>query len=132
MKLQERLKEVRTVRNLTLKELAARSGLSVSYLSDLERGRTTPSLGTLEMLATALDMTVIDVLTGVDFGGEPTEASLPAGLAALLADPEYGHDMTPEWLAMLSKIHWRGRRPQTKRDWLELSLYLKRLLEAEE
>jgi len=31
MKLQERLKEVRTARQLTLKELAARSGVSVSY-----------------------------------------------------------------------------------------------------
>ena len=131
MKLQERLKEVRTARQLTLKELAARSGVSVSYLSDLERGRTTPSLGTLELLATALAMTVIDLLTGVDFAGEPTAASQPAGLADLLADAEYGHELTPEWLAVLSKIHWRSRRPQTKRDWLELYLYLKRLLEAE-
>jgi len=131
MKLQERLKEVRTAHNLTLKEFAARSGVSVSYLSDLERGRTTPSLGTLKLLATALGMTVIDVLTGVDFAGEATDTSLPAGLPDLLADTEYGHELTPEWLAMLSKIHLRGRRPQTKRDWLELYLYLKRLLEAE-
>ena len=43
----------------------------------MERGRTTPPLVTLEMLATALDMTVIDLLTGVDFAGELTDARCP-------------------------------------------------------
>ena len=131
MKLQERLKEVRTARNFTLKELAARSGLSVSYLSDLERGRTVPSLGALEMLASAVEISVIDLLTGVDFAGEATTAALPAGLQELLADAEYGPTLTPEWVTMLSRIQVRGLRPQTKRDWLELFLYLQRLLEPE-
>ena len=30
---------------------------------------------------------------------------------------------------MLSKIQLQGRRPQTKREWLELYLHLKRILE---
>jgi len=131
MKLQERLKALRTAQNWTLKDLAARSGLSVSYLSDLERGRTVPSLGALEMLASAVQISVIDLLTGVDFAGESTMAALPAGLQELLADPEYGPALTPEWVAMLSKIQVRGLRPQTKREWLELSLYLQRFLEPE-
>jgi XRE family transcriptional regulator, regulator of sulfur utilization len=129
MKLQDRLKEVRTARDLTLKGLGERTGLSVSYLSDMERGRTTPPLVTLEMLATALDMTVIDLLTGVDFAGEQTEASLPHGLAELLKETEYRHEITPEWIAMLSKIQLQGKRPQSKREWLELYLHLKRILE---
>ena len=104
MKLQERLKELRTAHNWTLKELAARSGLSVSYLSDLERGRTVPSLGALEMLASAVEISVIDLLTGVDFAGEATTAALPAGLQELLADAEYGPALTPEWVAMLVDI----------------------------
>jgi transcriptional regulator with XRE-family HTH domain len=129
MKLQDRMKEVRTAHDLTLKGLAARTDLSVSYLSDIERGRTTPSLGTIETLAAALGMTVIDLLTGVDFAGELTEASLPRGLDELLEDTEYGHEITPEWIAMLSKIQLQGRRPQSKREWLELYLHLKRILE---
>ena len=32
---------------------------------------------------------------------------------------------------MLSKIQVRGLRPQTKREWLELYLYLQRFLEPE-
>jgi transcriptional regulator with XRE-family HTH domain len=129
MKLQDRLKEVRVLRDLTLKALAARTGLSVSYLSDMERGRTNPSLATLETLAAALDMTVLNLLTGVDFAGEQTDAGLPPGLAALVKDEEYQHEITPEWVSMLSRIHLRGRRPQSKREWLELYLHLKRILE---
>lgn len=129
MKLQDRLKELRTNKDLTLKGVAERSGLSVSYLSDIERGRTTPTLNTLEALADALDMSVIDLLTGVDFAGELTDASLPPGLSDLLQDDEYRHEITPEWVETLSKIQMRGKRPQTKREWLELYLHLKRILE---
>jgi transcriptional regulator with XRE-family HTH domain len=129
MKLQDRLKEVRTACDLTLKGLAERTSLSVSYLSDLERGKTTPSLGTLETLAVALDMTVIDLLTGVDFAGEQTEASLPLGLSELVADTEYGNEITQEWREILSKIELRGKRLQSKREGLELYLHLKRILE---
>ncbi len=129
MRLQDRLKEVRTAHDFTLKVLAGRTGLSVSYLSDMERGRTIPPLVTLETLATALDMTVIDLLTGVDFAGEQTEASIPPGHADLLKEAEYKHEITPEWIAMLSKIQLQGRRPQSKREWLELYLHLKRILE---
>jgi transcriptional regulator with XRE-family HTH domain len=101
----------------------------VSYLSDIERGRTTPTLNTLEVIAEALEMSVIDFLTGVDFAGELTDASLPPGLSDLLQDDEYGHEITAEWVETLSKIQMRGKRPQTKREWLELFLYLKRILE---
>lgn len=129
MKLPERLKELRTNKDLTLKGVGERSGLSVSYLSDIERGRTTPTLGTLEVLAEALEVSVIDLLTGVDFAGEQTEASLPLGLSELLQDSEYGDEITADWVETLSKIQMRGKRPQTKREWLELYLHLKRILE---
>jgi transcriptional regulator with XRE-family HTH domain len=36
---------------MLLKDAAAASGLSVSYISDVERGRTLPSLGAIERLA---------------------------------------------------------------------------------
>src|SRR5215475_12462680 len=124
MTLHERLKEMRRARDFTLKELAARTRLSVSYLSDLERGRTTPPLSTLHALATALDITVLDLLTGVDFAGKQTDAGLPPGLAELLDDPEYRPEITQDWVQLLGKIQLRGKRPQSKREWLELYLHL--------
>lgn len=56
--LAEYLKVMRESRNMKLREVAERTGLSVSYLSDLERGRTLPSIETLEKLASAFDMTL--------------------------------------------------------------------------
>ena len=65
----------------------------------------------------------------VDFAGEQTDAGLPPGLADLLEDPEYQAEITPDWVQLLGKIQLRGKRPQSKREWLELYLYLKRVLE---
>jgi transcriptional regulator with XRE-family HTH domain len=48
------LKNERIRRKLSQEALAAKAGLSVSYISMLERGQRTPPLDTLESLAKAL------------------------------------------------------------------------------
>lgn len=48
--LPENLRWLRQMQKLTLREAAERSGLSISFLSDMERGRTQPSLKTLQKL----------------------------------------------------------------------------------
>ena len=53
-----RVKTLRAERKLTLAELAERAGVSTSYLSQVERDKTTPSLATLTALAAALDVQV--------------------------------------------------------------------------
>lgn len=50
----ERLRAIRTARGLTLRALAEMSGLSVNTLSLIENKRTSPSVGTLQQLATQL------------------------------------------------------------------------------
>jgi transcriptional regulator with XRE-family HTH domain len=54
----ERLAELRKLNGLTLEELAQRASLTKSYLSKLERGLSSPTLGTVLKLADALDVTV--------------------------------------------------------------------------
>lgn len=130
MTLAERLRELRGQQNWRLKDLADKSGLSVPYLSDLERGRTNPSLDTLQTLANSYDVSVNDLLAPVDFYGDRTEASLPKGLAELIADPTLGAEITPEWQRTLARIELRGKRPESKRDWYEIYLHLKRVLEG--
>lgn len=128
MKLEERIKELRTQHRLTLRDLSESTGLSVSYLSDIERGRTTPSLNTLEALSVAFDISVADLLSGVDFAGEKTIAALPLGLQELLQDQEFGDQIDEQWISLLNRIELRGKRPQTKVEWLELYLHLRRIL----
>lgn len=129
MQLNERLRELRTERGLRLRDIAGQAGISVPYLSDLERGRTTPSLETLGALAAAYGITVHDLLTGVEFYGTATPGGLPLGLQALLDDPTYGPQVTPDWVQTLLRIELRGKRPQDRDSWLSLFLYLRRVLE---
>ncbi len=130
MTLAERLRELRKDRGWRLKDLSQASGLSIPYLSDLERGRTNPSLETLQTLSRAYGISVHDLLAPVDFYGERTRAALPQGLAELVEDPVLGADLTPEWVETLSRIELRGKRPKTKRDWYEIFLHLRRVLEG--
>ncbi|AEB11475.1 helix-turn-helix domain-containing protein [Marinithermus hydrothermalis] len=130
MTLAERLRELRKDRGWRLKDLSQASGLSIPYLSDLERGRTNPSLETLQTLSRAYGISVHDLLAPVDFYGERTQAALPRGLAELVEDPVLGADLTPEWVETLSRIELRGKRPQSKRDWYEIFLHLRRVLEG--
>ncbi len=51
-----RLREQRTTAGLTLKQLANRTGLSVSLISQIELGKSAASMSTLHKLATALQI----------------------------------------------------------------------------
>ena len=55
-----RLKELREARAISMRALAARSGLSANALSMIERGRTSPSVSTLYKLADALAIPVTE------------------------------------------------------------------------
>ncbi len=52
----EQVRNVRKSRGITLKELAERTGLSIGYISQIERDLTDPSLSTLRKLSEALDV----------------------------------------------------------------------------
>lgn len=53
-----RLKELREIRNISMRSLATKSGLSANALSMIERGRTSPSVSTLYKLADALGISI--------------------------------------------------------------------------
>lgn len=51
----ERLRLARFKQNMTLKEVAARSGMSATHISEIERGKTSPTIGALQRISKALD-----------------------------------------------------------------------------
>jgi transcriptional regulator with XRE-family HTH domain len=57
------LKNQRQRRKLSQEALAAKAGLSVSYISMLERGQRSPPLDTLEVLAGALEVRPTSLLS---------------------------------------------------------------------
>jgi transcriptional regulator with XRE-family HTH domain len=59
----QRLRQVRTARGISLREMARRVGVSASFVSQVERGKSNPSVGTLYAFVAELG-TTLDELTG--------------------------------------------------------------------
>jgi transcriptional regulator with XRE-family HTH domain len=57
----ERLRELRRLRRCTLRTIAERSGLSESFLSQVERGRSSASIPSLRRIAEALGVSIADL-----------------------------------------------------------------------
>ena len=64
LELGERLRAIRLLRRLTLREVATAAGVSESFVSQLERGRSSASVATLQRLATAVGIEISDLFAG--------------------------------------------------------------------
>ncbi len=58
----QRIRAIRRAKRLTQRDVAARTGLAEPFLSRIENERAEPSLGTLNRLATALEISLGDLL----------------------------------------------------------------------
>ncbi len=76
MKIGEHLREMRKSRHFTLQHIAERSGYSISYLSDIEHGRTTPSLICLSAIASVYKLSLDDLFRTTSFDLAPRELAL--------------------------------------------------------
>lgn len=57
------IRRLRSEKRLTLKDLGERTGVSPSMLSLVERGKTSPSIGTLVAISSALGVHMSDLIT---------------------------------------------------------------------
>jgi transcriptional regulator with XRE-family HTH domain len=71
----DRLRELRILRGISQAELAAKAEVSVSYVSELESGETSPGLDLVARLAKGLGTTLGELL--------PDEEDAPYGLKEL-------------------------------------------------
>ena len=82
----KRIKEIRKKKKLTLRELSKKADISISFISDIENGRSNPSLERLKSIAAALD-TPVSVLLGESVSDEVSEKGeeglFPAWLQSL-------------------------------------------------
>jgi transcriptional regulator with XRE-family HTH domain len=72
----DRIKRLRLARDMTLKQVGDRAGVSATHLSEIERGKTSPTVGALVRIAAAL---------GEEASRLVDEAAAPA-LAVVRAD----------------------------------------------
>lgn len=92
LSLGDKIRLLRTEKKMSLQELAERAGISLSYLSEIERGTVYPSLNTVKRIAEALDVPPTSIM------GQ--EGSLGYKLKALRE--EYG--LTQAQLAKLAGV----------------------------
>lgn len=125
MELAKRLAELRGEQKLSLSEVARRAQVSKAYLSQLEHGDSKqPSYDVLARVATALGVSV-STLTGRPAVWEPEEESpLPSPLRAFAEDA----NLPEADVAMLSKIHFRGKRPRNPDDWAHIYETIRRTI----
>lgn len=66
VELAQRIRKHRLDRRMTLEDVSSRSGLTRSWLSKVENFRITPSLPALGQIASALNVTVAELVEGLD------------------------------------------------------------------
>jgi transcriptional regulator with XRE-family HTH domain len=93
-------------RHMTKHELAERSGVSISFLSDLTTGKANPSLKVMEAVAAALDTALPLLLESTDLDKEALDAlagrklpsSLPPGYERVcVVLPEHRAFLVKKW-----------------------------------
>lgn len=75
-----RIREIRTQRRMSQRQVAARMAVPRTYISKVENGRAMPTLTSLERLATALSVHLCDLV-------QDKQAQRQQEIAALMADP---------------------------------------------
>jgi transcriptional regulator with XRE-family HTH domain len=68
----QRLRELRRLRRLSLEELASRTGLSIGFLSQIERGLSSPTLRVLAAVADALGVAISELFPADSPRTDPT------------------------------------------------------------
>ncbi len=110
-----RIRELRKNRGLTLTQLSQRSKVSKAYLSQLENEQfSNPTTDILLKLCSVLRVSV-DTILDLE-GSTAVQADffeVPAQLRAIVKEEELNDDD----IAMLSKISYRGKQPNSTDGW---------------
>ena len=62
LSLGDKIRMIRTEKNLSLQELAQRAAISLSYLSEIERGTVYPALNTLRRISEGLEVSTTSIM----------------------------------------------------------------------
>lgn len=120
-----RIREARLERGLGVRALARAVGVSASLVSQIETGKSQPSVSTLYAITTALDISVESLFEARESAAATSPAAVVHALAAFAADParRIGPLVTPgerEVLELDSGVVWErlGHVPGTDVDFL--------------
>lgn len=124
MDLGSKLKNIRkNIKGYTLQEVFEGTEISVSFLSDMERGKTKPSLETLQKLANFYQVNLSDLLDEDQENKLEQKDLYPPGLRELMQEDA---NLDPEVIEVMLTMERRAKRkPETKDQWREYYFSLK-------
>jgi transcriptional regulator with XRE-family HTH domain len=109
----ERLRAARQARNLTLRDLAQRLGVSPSMISQIETGRASPSVSTLYALANELDVSLDELL----FNDRRTPLAQDDGaISSATGQPTLQRATTRKRIRLASGVVWERLTPRSEPD----------------
>jgi DNA-binding XRE family transcriptional regulator len=107
-----RIKQRRTEIGLSLRELAGKTNLTASFISQVERCQVNPSIDSLRRIAEALDVSVLYFLSD----GHPDQALVPETQAPLLKyDPVVRSKFRPKLVLPVSGVSYELLSPYLAR-----------------
>lgn len=105
----KRLKELREFRGLSLSELATRSGVAKSYLSNMERDKMkNPSLEVLTKIAAVLELTPQDLISD----SEVTKNKELSDFQRLALKEGIDQEKLQEYKDLIEFIKWRSNKKE--------------------
>lgn len=121
MKIGETLRQYRrnNVR-MTLKEVNEKTGLSISFLSDIERGTTNPSLDTIYKLANCYNVSVRDLIPEKEEKRSIPESLMKAKTQMNIPD---------KFIDLMMQVQLRSEKQFKNSDeWIQLYFSLKTII----
>lgn len=120
-----RLRKLREGKGLSLDDVAAKAGISKTYLWELERdtaGAKKPSADVLLRIAKALSTTLAELLALPTVRAPEGLVEIPPSLIEFR--DRMGDQLTPQDLQELAAMKFRGAQPQTADEWHQLYFVL--------
>jgi transcriptional regulator with XRE-family HTH domain len=112
-----RVRQLRQAKGLSARDLAARSGLTATYISRLENAKVSPTVATLGRLVAAMGETITNLFAGVQETGPVVRANERVPLQSRGVDD---YRITPSWTTRLEVLesivapgHGSGSKPHT-------------------
>lgn len=112
-----------------MRKVALDAGISVAYLSKLERDETSnPSIEVLEGLARALNVDFPELRPSAAVSSKP---ELPDSLQKFIEENKHRFEELNQldWQDSLARVRLRGRYPETSRDWMSIFIAMKGALD---
>ena len=119
MTIGERIQTIRREHDKSLRGLAGEVEISVAYLSNIEKGESSPTVEVLQKLAKALNVEVSDLTESVE---EKAVFKLPPSLQSFIDDysSKFEELCDADWQRALAGVRFRGRYPAEAEDWLPI------------